>query len=531
MSLYEEALNYCINYRFCVIPLGDKKPLLDSWEEYQKRIAEPEEIEKWWKKNPEANIGIVTGNISNLAVIDIDTREGEKSLLEKFPKLDLKSNPIASSPRGGKHIYYACDDLSLRCSIGYIAGCDFKANGGYIVAPPSIRHDIEKEENGKPYEWVNPLFKNLNELDQEFKTFVKTAPKVYVEKNGVMFNEGSRDNDLFHIGHQLKKSGTNYEAIRQTMYLIGKNCSPPLPDREIETKFQSVISFNEKKEGNMTEIVESWIKETDGGFSTKDCSNFLLSSGFAVPKHLRTILLRLKDQGVIAKFGDKDGHYVKINNTREIIDLTNVPENKLELVYPFKIETMYRTFPKNIVIVAGSPDAGKTAFFLNIARMNMDKYPIFYFSSEMGEMELLDRLSKFEGIQPQQWTPAVTFINRSSNFHEVIEPDGINLIDYLEMPDKIYDIGKHLNAIFEKLKSGIAIVAIQKKRGANLGYGQEFGEFKARLYLSMEAGKIKIMKIKNWVDPKKNYHNYSLEYKLHKGCEFEIMRGWELDEK
>ena len=55
------------------------------------------------------------------------------------------------------------------------------------------------------------------------------------------------------------------------------------------------------------------------------------------------------------------------------------------------------TMPKNIIVVAGTPNAGKTAFLLNVVQMNMSgKMPIHYFSSEMGSMEFKGRLQKFD---------------------------------------------------------------------------------------------------------------------------------------
>ena len=70
------ALNMALAYQekgLSVIPVrSDKKPFL-KWEEHQKRIAEPEEIKSWFKKWPEANVGIVTGRISGVDVIDVDT--------------------------------------------------------------------------------------------------------------------------------------------------------------------------------------------------------------------------------------------------------------------------------------------------------------------------------------------------------------------------------------------------------------------------------------------------------------------------
>jgi hypothetical protein len=60
---------------------GRKKPLV-KWQEFQERLATPEEVAGWWKKWPDANVGIVTGAISNLVVVDTDGPEGEAFVAE-----------------------------------------------------------------------------------------------------------------------------------------------------------------------------------------------------------------------------------------------------------------------------------------------------------------------------------------------------------------------------------------------------------------------------------------------------------------
>ena len=60
-----------------VIPLrpGEKVPML-TWQKFQDCLADDDEIRGWFKRWPEANIGIVTGPVSGLVVLDIDVRHG-----------------------------------------------------------------------------------------------------------------------------------------------------------------------------------------------------------------------------------------------------------------------------------------------------------------------------------------------------------------------------------------------------------------------------------------------------------------------
>ena len=56
-----------------------KKPLLQSWAEYQKRLPTEEEVKDWWRQWPSANLGTPTGLVSGLAVVDLDGRTARNS--------------------------------------------------------------------------------------------------------------------------------------------------------------------------------------------------------------------------------------------------------------------------------------------------------------------------------------------------------------------------------------------------------------------------------------------------------------------
>jgi len=66
------------------------------------------------------------------------------------------------------------------------------------------------------------------------------------------------------------------------------------------------------------------------------------------------------------------------------------------------------------------------------------------------------------------------------------ESKKIFIIDYLEIHDNFYEIGKHIRKIHEAIKDGICFIGVQKKKGAMLARGAEFSMEKSRLYLNME---------------------------------------------
>ena len=105
--------------------------------------------------------------------------------------------------------------------------------------------------------------------------------------------------------------------------------------------------------------------------------------------------------------------------------------------------------------------------------------------------------------------------------------DCVNLIDYLEMTTELYMVNAYLTAISHKLGSGVAIVAIQKKQGATFGRGQEFGLEKPKLYLSLDKGKLQIVKGKSWAKRNVEPNGLQISFKISDGCQFQAATDWE----
>lgn len=112
--------------------------------------TDPEKIRRWWDRFPDANIGIRTGSASGFTVVDIDPPDGEV-ILELLEKIHgpLPETATAITGRDGTHYLFANDQPLSGRNGGLGTNIDVKADGGYIVAPPSIH------ESGKPYVWLN----------------------------------------------------------------------------------------------------------------------------------------------------------------------------------------------------------------------------------------------------------------------------------------------------------------------------------------------------------------------------------------
>ena len=91
----------------------------------------------------------------------------------------------------------------------------------------------------------------------------------------------------------------------------------------------------------------------------------------------------------------------------------------------------------------------------------------------------------FENLVEDAWDH-VKFYDRSSNFADVIRPNGLNIIDFLEITTDFFLIEEQIRKIHDKLDKGVAVICLQKKKGAEMGRGAEFSLEKPRIYFSLD---------------------------------------------
>jgi hypothetical protein len=128
---------------------GAKRPLTRNghWDATADRRA----IERWWRRQPSANIGLPTGKKSGIVVLDVDVDDGG---LESLAKLEGEGAPLPKTARtrtgrGGIHVFFRYPgSTEIRNSAGLLGpGLDVRGEGGYVVVPPSRTQG--------PYEWVD----------------------------------------------------------------------------------------------------------------------------------------------------------------------------------------------------------------------------------------------------------------------------------------------------------------------------------------------------------------------------------------
>lgn len=545
---------------FFPLPLGEKMDSKFKWGEFQKRRPTTTEIKSWFGNGDKHNIAVVCGQVSdNLVILDCDTeaRFYELALIicEKLEIDDILDFTRVSKTGKGYHIWLFTEKPVQSVKFPKL---DIKGEGGYIVAPPSIHPD------GPEYKFVNPL-----QPIRHIKTLLDIGLDLMQKKDNPQENnysdnwitnalQGITEGDRNDICYKLASHFKNSQPIDITeKLLLGWNTKnkPPLDETEIlqtiksaygripleppngvyrTTIVSSVLSDpnTERDKGvtdivtvSLSELIGNWVKDTSGWFAYDDIDREFDIKTSQEKDNRRQIIKRLRDNGVIEAHPKQNKLFRFINTTVRLIDFKSALGHKsLDIKYPFGIEKYYKTYPGNIIVVAGVPDAGKTAFLLNFIKMNQDKFSIFYQSSEMGQDELANRLGNFEGISIDDWNFVAE--ERSSNFADIIRPDCVNIIDYMEVTGDFYMVAEYLKQIHDRLSTGIAIIAIQKDPKSDQGRGGSFSLEKPRLYLNIDPGKITMRKVKNWTDPTLNPNRLQAKFKLVAGCRFIIEEDW-----
>lgn len=114
-----------------------------------------EQITRWWQRWPQANVGIATGEVSGILVVDVDLKvkkdgtieDGEKTLAALVAEHEVLPSVPEVRTKKGRHLYFA-HDARLKNSVSRLEGIDIRTTGGYVVAPPSIHPD------GHVYAWT-----------------------------------------------------------------------------------------------------------------------------------------------------------------------------------------------------------------------------------------------------------------------------------------------------------------------------------------------------------------------------------------
>jgi len=246
-EMLEAALDYASRGN-PVFPCKGKQPLIKGG--FKGATTEEKQIREWWGKWPDASIGLPTGETSGLWVVDVDCyKEGVQDLHELFAEHELPETKTARTGKGGRHYYFEFNGKDIRCSIGTIAkGIDVKANGGYVIAPPSPGYEWENDVSAVPApSWlVDKAAEKIKPAKEANGTTVETPVQddLEVEIQKVrMAEDGLKNNTLnksaFMLGKKIALGEVDEDLARHKLYVVAKEAG--LDEEEIPKTINSGI--------------------------------------------------------------------------------------------------------------------------------------------------------------------------------------------------------------------------------------------------------------------------------------------------
>ncbi len=286
--LHDAALRYAaLGYPVFPCAPGEKAPMTPHG--FRDATTDAAQIEAWWTQHPDANVAMPT---AGLLVIDVDGAENPWPGDAK-KALDLARGPVSLTPRGGRHcIFRQPEGKAWSSTAGRIAPqVDTRANGGYIVVPPS-------EVKGKPYRWaekseLNAARNGLPEppdwlailLDGNAPTPTVPADAHTAEHgaepppDGNMIPAGQRNATLARLAGTMRRTGMGREEIRAALERTNRDrCRPPLSSREVERITTSISRYN-PDQVSVAVAENHWAQDAADSGSSDDIAPEILDPG------------------------------------------------------------------------------------------------------------------------------------------------------------------------------------------------------------------------------------------------------------
>jgi putative DNA primase/helicase len=208
--------------------------------------ADPTRILEWWATWPEANVGLPTGARNDIVVLDVDPGRGGRESLRRLQERygPLPTTVVHLTGGGGEHLLFrhpgrrvpsACDALG--------PGIDVRADGGLIVAPPSL-HASGKEYTSHPAYglglvdvapmpgWLVALLAGPGRGPGSPTPSPRAGARFRWPEVLDGVHEGRRHTSIFLMASSLRGQGVPEAVARELALVAARRCRPRFPESE-----------------------------------------------------------------------------------------------------------------------------------------------------------------------------------------------------------------------------------------------------------------------------------------------------------
>ncbi len=205
---------------------------------------DPVVITGWWRKWPNANVGLRTGARSGIVVLDVDAGTGGRETLVQLVAHygPLPPTLTVETGGGGIHLVFAHPGVRVTTQAGQLGpGLDVRGDGGYIVAPPSLHR------SGRRYQWVPGTAEGRSPAPLPPWIVGRAArpagSSAHLADEAPIL-EGQRNTTLTSLAGKLRHDGLSERAILAALLVVNEErCDPPLDEREVTKIAQSIARY------------------------------------------------------------------------------------------------------------------------------------------------------------------------------------------------------------------------------------------------------------------------------------------------
>jgi hypothetical protein len=432
---------------FSLVPIvkNGKAPIEKNWTQKEHKIKED-----WirWVLVDGLNVGVRTGIVSNITVIDIDQKEIPEEIKP------IIGETLIQETKKGYHLFYKYEQDLPKSRIDEFK-IDIENEGGQVVIYPSITDDFKREFKNK-----NKILKMPEKLKELLKSKIRLPKRTFSEQittdietddyRKPLIEEGEGRNDLFiRLAGKFRKF-LNLNQTESIIRILNRVvCDPPLAYREIKAMMNSLERYTIFDEEELAQEVLNYLKEAESAKRGE-----IVIALNEENKRVTKVLNYLVKEGYVLKRGSIYFIIKKVEWKTALIDEGKPVNFKVPYFYDRAVFN-----DKDMILIGARTKRGKTHMAINIVQQLVEQgIPPHYLSLETGSRfaKIALQLGLKEGDFKHAFCADPTKIE--------LERDTVTIIDWL-LPDNYAEVDKIFKHFAEQLDKyrGFLIVFMQLK--------------------------------------------------------------------
>lgn len=410
----EKQLNTFAGYKWALVPCAknDKRPIQKEWQ-----LKENRDKAEWFHWiNSGLNIGVRTGKVSNLTVIDFDffskeekvelvkeetsKKRKEELLAKKVIPVSVASilgETLIQETLGGFHLFYQATDLPKGDTSIEGVHVDIENEGGQVVIPPSLQVGVYEEYkennevkkrvvgyghrrfiNDKPIAVMpDALYAMLKK--SEVKAPAKTKSEIdHEEVSKAIASEdfkikdlqNNRNNTLLKLGGILQKK-MNISQVSNVLDILNHHLlDDPIPETELMSIVENLEKYIDVNEWELTRNILDYLKETD--IATKGEIEYAIFGQRTTSENKKRLDRILANLIIDHKIIKQNSRNYKIVRDMQWTD--NILNVGTQIGFKMPYFQDYAYFNKgDLILIGAQTKVGKTTLAMNIAKRLVDQ--------------------------------------------------------------------------------------------------------------------------------------------------------------